>query len=558
MADDLIASLSSLHIEGAQSNGAPTSTAISTLRPYQRALFEKLTARMAAQKPLLAYLPTGGGKTRVGAAVLEAALAADPAAQCLFVVNANVLVRQTQRALGELGFDVGLIAACAGERAATGARVQIAMVQTLNARDMLEEGALDYDVVVIDEAHGAASKTYRQLLAALPERARVLGLSATPLRTKEDESLEEIFPNIEWGPYIAELIRDGHLVAPVPFAPDSKAGLSTGRGWTVNEVHAQREAVKLWKEQADGRRTIAFCKSTEASFELAALFGRAGVRAAHVDGKTPDWKRQQLLSALRAGDLQVLCNCDVLSEGFDEPLVSCVLLLRRMTAVRLYVQQVGRALRPARGKRDCIVLDIVGATARFGPLLGPPASDYRWEQAWEQQASSRKGKKLEKKAWRCPACGGGSWREKSALRNTCTGCALQKRRDEARAAEGRAAAAAAAATASAAAAARPAPVRPPLGDATNVPASPLKVSSAAAAAKPATPKPAAKASPPKRVVRRIIESSDESDDGSDDRSEVDSDSDDDDVPLNQLLQRGAPSATQALAGLSLQEPTDGL
>ena len=109
MADELIASLSSLHIEGAQSEDAPTSTAaqpditaISTLRPYQRALFEKLTARMAAQKPLLAYLPTGGGKTRVGAAVLEAALAADPAARCLFVVNANVLVRQTQRALGEL------------------------------------------------------------------------------------------------------------------------------------------------------------------------------------------------------------------------------------------------------------------------------------------------------------------------------------------------------------------------------------------------------------------------------------------------------------------------
>ena len=513
MADDLIASLSSLHIEGAQSNDAPTSTAaqpdftaISTLRPYQRALFEKLTARMAAQKPLLAYLPTGGGKTRVGAAVLEAALAADPAARCLFVVNANVLVRQTQRALGELGFDVGLIAACAGERAATGARVQIAMVQTLNARDMLEEGALDYDVVVIDEAHGAASKTYRQLFSALPARARVLGLSATPLRTKEDESLEDIFPNIEWGPYIADLIRDGHLVMPVPFAPASKSG----KGWTVDlvneeEEEAQRDAVKLWKEQADGRRTIAFCKNTEASMELVDAFGRAGVRAAHVDGKTPELDRRQLLSALRAGDLQVLCNCDVLSEGFDEPLVGCVLLLRRMTAVRLYVQQVGRALRPARGKRDCIVLDIVGATARFGPLLGPPASDYRWEQAWEQ-ASARKGKKLKKKAWRCHACGGLSWREKWALRSTCTGCALQKRRDEARAADGRAAAAAAAAAASAAAAARPAPVRPPLGDATNVPASPLKVNSAAAAAKPATPKPAAKASPPKRIVRRIIES----------------------------------------------------
>ncbi len=433
MADDLIASLSCLHIEGAQSEDAPTSTAtqpkltaISTLRPYQRALFEKLTARMAAQKPLLAYLPTGGGKTRVGAAVLEAALAADPSARCLFVVNGNVLVRQTQRALGELGFDVGLIAACSGERAATGARVQIAMVQTLNARDMLEEGALDYDVVVIDEAHGAASKTYRQLLAALPERARVLGLSATPLRTKEDESLEDIFPNIEWGPYIADLIRDGHLVMPIPFAPASKSG----KGWTVDltpneeEEEARSDAVKLWKRQADGRRTIAFCKNVAASMELVDAFQCAGVEAAHIDGTTPERDRRRLLAALRAGDLQVLSNCDVLSEGFDEPLVGCVLLLRRMTAVRLYVQQVGRALRPARGKRDCIVLDIVGATARFGPLLGPPASDYRWEQAWEQRASSRKGKKLEKKAWRCPACGGVSWREKSALRSTCTGCAL--------------------------------------------------------------------------------------------------------------------------------------
>ena len=173
--------------------------------------------------------------------------------------------------------------------------------------------------------------------------------------------------------------------------------------------------------------------------ELVDAFQCAGVEAAHIDGTTPERDRRQLLAALRAGDLQVLCNCDVLSEGFDEPLVGCVLLLRRMTAVRLYVQQVGRALRPAPGKRDCIVLDIVGATTRFGPLLGPPASDYRWEQA------SREGKKLKKKVWRCHACGGLSWREKWALRNTCTGCALQKRRDEARAADGRAAAAAAAA-----------------------------------------------------------------------------------------------------------------
>ena len=127
---------------------------------------------MAAQKPLLAYLPTGGGKTRVGAAVLEAALAADPSARCLFVVNANVLVRQTQRALGELGFDVGLIAACAGKRAATGARVQIAMVQTLRARDMLEEGALDYNVVVIDEAHGAFEDVPAAVLGAAGACAR--------------------------------------------------------------------------------------------------------------------------------------------------------------------------------------------------------------------------------------------------------------------------------------------------------------------------------------------------------------------------------------------------
>ena len=172
--------------------------------------------------------------------------------------------------------------------------------------------------------------------------------------------------------------------------------------------------MKLWKRQADGRRTIAFCKNVTASMELVDAFQRAGVEAAHIDGTTPERDRRRLLAALRAGDLQVLSNCDVLSEGFDEPLVGCVVLLRRMTAVRLYVQQVGRALRPATGKRDCIVLDIVGATTRFGPLLGPPASDYRWEQA------SREGKKLKKKVWRCPACGGLSWREKWALRSTCT------------------------------------------------------------------------------------------------------------------------------------------
>ena len=147
---------------------------------------------------MLAYLPTGGGKTRVGAAAMaEWALSATPSARCLFVVNRRTLLQQTRDALIELGFDSASIALVGGDaeesEAEGGARVHIAMIQSLHERHRAAHG-MSYALAVIDECHAAAAPTYLALLASLPAASRVLGLTATPFRSGVNEDLSRVFP----------------------------------------------------------------------------------------------------------------------------------------------------------------------------------------------------------------------------------------------------------------------------------------------------------------------------------------------------------------------------
>ena len=397
-----------------------TSPAIA-LRPYQQRLLDDADALFVkGHRSVLAFLPTGGGKTRVGASaiakwVLESGVGKH---RCLFIVNRRSLLLQTRSAFLDLGFESSWLCMIGGGREACSTRhpewddaaappIGIATVQSLHEAFLAAHPLTRHTLVVIDEAHAAAAPSYIRLISALPSTARVLGLTATPFRTAADESLATVFPAAAWGPSVSNLIAQKILVPPVVHAPEDlfkpKAGCTKA---------LLASAVTSWQRRGDGERTVAFCASVADSRRLAELFQQAGVVAEHIDAETPDKLRARAFEQLRDGTLTVLCNVDVLSEGFDEPRIGCVLLLRHTESRRVYVQQVGRGLRTAPGKSRCIVLDEVGATWRFGPLTGPIRSDYSWEGVCKDSAVARAllhrcrcGVLSHREVAACPSCG---------------------------------------------------------------------------------------------------------------------------------------------------------
>jgi superfamily II DNA or RNA helicase len=122
---------------------------------------------------------------------------------------------------------------------------------------------------------------------------------------------------------------------------------------------------------AKGRKTVLFASGVEHSVHLAREFQAAGVRAEHLDGSTPIEERESILRRLSGGDLDIVSNCMVLTEGWDQPDVSCLVLARPTKSLGLYLQMAGRCLRPSKGKADALVLDHSGATLRHGRVEDP-------------------------------------------------------------------------------------------------------------------------------------------------------------------------------------------
>ena len=186
-----------------------------SLREYQRQLLADVNAHLKqGERAVLAYLPTGGGKTRVGAAAIASELNSSPHTRCLFVVNRRTLLEQTQSSLMELGYSRSVIATITGDDSAAStfaelraARVHIAMVQSLHDHFRSTHDFQQYSLAVIDECHAASAPSYQALLSDLPDTGYVIGLTATPFRATPGQSLAAVFPKAARGPSVTELIR---------------------------------------------------------------------------------------------------------------------------------------------------------------------------------------------------------------------------------------------------------------------------------------------------------------------------------------------------------------
>ena len=288
----------------------------------------------------------------------------------LILVHRVELIEQVAAVLKLAGVAYGVIAPGFAGRDAP---VQIASVATLSRLARLERWRDQFDFIVVDEAHHAVSSSWASVLAS-QSRAPILGVTATPERL-DGRGLVEIFDHLVEGPSTAELIEAGWLSRFVCFEPAGTPDLSRARirggDFAVEDIRDVMNGVVIGSAVEEYKRRLlgtaaVFCVDVAHSKAVTGAFVAAGVKAIHVDGETPAEERRAAIAALGSGELQVLSNCGLISEGVDVPAIGAAILLRPTASLALYLQQVGRALRPAPGKDRAIILDFAGNVSRHG------------------------------------------------------------------------------------------------------------------------------------------------------------------------------------------------
>lgn len=351
-----------------------TTTATPILRPYQRQVVREVYNHIRyGVKRILVVAATGSGKTVISAQIV--ADAASRGRRVLFIVHREMLVTQTHEKFQKFGLECGFIKAGWAEN--RDALVQIASIQTLARRQWWYEFAAD--IVVLDEAHitGFSAITQKILEKVYPQ-AIYVGLTATPWRLSKKEAMGDIFDALVTAPMPYMLIEQGFLVKPSYFGiepPDLKGVATVGGEYSEPELarvcdrpELNQQAVQEWQRLTAGCRTIVFAVGVQHSQNLCKAFQDSGISAAHVDGTTPTALRNQIYEQLAQAQILVLCSCQTLTEGFDCPSVSAIIMCRPTKSRALYFQQIGRGLRlsPETDKRDCVVLDHAGNVSEFG------------------------------------------------------------------------------------------------------------------------------------------------------------------------------------------------
>lgn len=388
------------------------------LRDYQLKADAEIDAAFASgHKSVLLVLPTGGGKTSVAAHIIHKTEAAEKAT--MFVAHRKELIEQCSARLDGQGVNHGIIKA--GNKRVNNRLVQVASIQTLINRVRPKEGQLighNYraDLIIIDEAHRALAGTYLDAIKEFP-KARVLGLTATPYRS-DGKGLGDLFDCIVSASSPAELTRDGYLVPAraytTPLEPDfAKIKVKMGEfdkqaiEQAMNNADLVGDVYAQWKKHAETRQTVIFASSCAHGQSIAAVFKERGVKAEYLDGETPEDTRTRILADLESSAIQVVVNMGVLTEGWDCPVVSCVVLARPTKSLGLYLQMAGRALRPAPGKADCIIIDHGGNVMRHGLVTEEREYTLEGDKGRADQSKTKTcyACRMVHDQHKCPSCG---------------------------------------------------------------------------------------------------------------------------------------------------------
>ncbi len=371
-----------------------------TLRPYQEQIIADARALLRDGKTSVAIqAPTGSGKTALASRMLHTASSKGHGAW--FVCHRRELVTQSAITFAAAGVDHGIVAAgFDGDRKRP---VQICSIQTLARRwKTLTRPRL----IVWDECHHVAAASWGAIHKEFPDAVHI-GLTATPERL-DGTGLGEWFQEIIYGPPVRDLIDAGYLSDYRLFAPASvdTKGVHTSYGdfvkseltKVVDKPRITGDAISHYRKYCDGKSALAFAVGIEHSLHIVEQFRAAGISAEHVDGDTPASERDAAMQRFKRRETLVLSNVDLFGEGVDCAGIECLIMLRPTQSLAMYLQQVGRALRPMAGKAFAVLLDHAGNVHRHGL----PDDPREW--SLEGTKSKRATDKDDVKVKQCPMC----------------------------------------------------------------------------------------------------------------------------------------------------------
>jgi superfamily II DNA or RNA helicase len=348
------------------------------LRDYQQLAIQHISRRIEdGCSRLYVTLPTGTGKSMILTAI---AAQEQEVSRVLVLVHLQEIALQLVQTLRQVGLEVGLL--MQGRRELTAPTV-VATVQSLtpaNTEALFESSRTPIARVLIDEAHHAVEgSAYERIIAsieAVDEELQVvtIGFTATPYRN-DKRSMLALLPTCAFARDIPDMVRAGWL-APLTWKPlrvnvHLARVATTGQSGEIDYVEEElarellhnaitEDIVQQVVSMIGQRPTLAFAVTVEHATQLAEAFRHLGLKAAAVSGQTSRREREHIFSDWRNSMIQIVCNCTLLTEGFDFPSISALIIVRPTLSPLLYVQMLGRGTRLAEGKQDCLVIDVMG------------------------------------------------------------------------------------------------------------------------------------------------------------------------------------------------------
>ena len=356
------------------------------LREYQEVAVNDASDALDKHNNTLVVAPTGAGKTIMLSALVGKRYKSSQ--NVLVLQHRDELVSQNSNKFHLVNPSLKTSEVNAAQKDWSGDAV-FAMVQTLCREKNLDKMP-KIDLIVVDEAHHTIADTYQRIINAAKkanEGVQIVGFTATPNRG-DKQGLRSVFTNCSHQIEISTLIREGFLVPPKTYVIDVgvRSELNEVRKTIsdfdmaqveriMNRRAINKRVVEEWEDKAGDRQTIVFCSTVQHAEDLCEEFTAYGVDAETVTGETPKDEREQILHDLSTGDIQVVVNVAVLTEGFDAPPVSCIVLTRPCSYKATMVQMIGRGLRtvdqeefPGVVKSDCIVMDFGTSVLTHGSL----------------------------------------------------------------------------------------------------------------------------------------------------------------------------------------------
>ena len=366
---------------------------------YQEDMKERIEKALRLHRSVMAQMPTGTGKTYLLTAVIDSFVSNNPMEKVWIVAHRRELVSQIDETVRKFH------SYFASNTSSLLSSVKAMSIQWLMRHyDEIEE---EPGMIVIDEAHHALAKTYKEMWERFPN-AKFLGLTATPCRLN-GKGFTDLFDILVQSWSVPEFISKGRL-ATYDFVSIKSDGMTQRlidslqkRGadgdyqnkemdMLLNKKPSIERLYQSLEEFGKDRKGIVYAINISHAQKITKLYQEHGVKAIAIDSKTPATERQQDIEAFKKGDIQVLVNVDIFSEGFDCPDVEFVQLARPTLSLAKYLQMVGRGLRVAKGKKNCVIIDNVGLYRVFGL----PSQVWNWNAMFEGKLKVGKRKETPK------------------------------------------------------------------------------------------------------------------------------------------------------------------